>query len=389
MSLARALEGQRHSLFLLPKFRPMNTIISITFIITLVSISVFQLYRNRRSEGYVDPKSVIMPRILAALTVMSVLRIVSIGYDSYSLLVDSVVAVVSLYPLLVSIRPSGGLPFDVCSIPAVIPVVSLFYIVCMTLRWGPDSLVFLILAGLLSLFLPCIFVWMIWRRLRDLKSVMKSGNVWSFVTLCVDFIYILAPLVILYLLHVVRMTAPAVMDASVCVADVILLLEVVAIAVRVSYSSAFVLMHGHESIIVESMKISVTDASVSSDRRNDAQCKELYDRIVMYFETSKPFLDGNLTINDLVKTVYSNKVYISKAICRYTGRNFRQFVNYYRVMYSIGIFRENPEMKVTELSEHSGFNTVVSYTMAFRLFMNETPSEWCRKERAKILKPKK
>ena len=41
------------------------------------------------------------------------------------------------------------------------------------------------------------------------------------------------------------------------------------------------------------------------------------------------------------------------------------------------------------LAEKSGFNNSVSYTMAFRLYMNETPSEWCRKERSKILKPKK
>jgi phosphoglucomutase len=52
-------------------------------------------------------------------------------------------------------------------------------------------------------------------------------------------------------------------------------------------------------------------------------------------------------------------------------------------------FRNNPTLKVAELSSLSGFNSVVSYTSAFRLFMNETPSEWCRKERSKLLKTKK
>ena len=117
--------------------------------------------------------------------------------------------------------------------------------------------------------------------------------------------------------------------------------------------------------------------------------KELYERIEHYFHTSRPYLNGNLTINDVVKVVYSNKVYISQAICHYTGRNFRQYVNYHRVMYSVELFRNNLELNVASLAEKSGFNNMVSYTMAFRLFMNETPSEWCRKERAKILKPKK
>ena len=50
-----------------------------------------------------------------------------------------------------------------------------------------------------------------------------------------------------------------------------------------------------------------------------------------------------------------------------------------------------PEMvqAVNELAEMSGFNSVVSYNMAFRLFMNENPSDWCRKERQKIRKKKK
>lgn len=367
----------------------MKTIISITFIITLVSIAVFQSYRNRRSAGYVEQKSAMMPRILAALTMMSICGILCTGADPYRLLLDSVVAVVSSYPLLVSLRPAGRLPFHIGSFPVMIPLVSISYIICLMLNLGNTSTVFLVSAGVVAITFSCLFLWMIWRRLRDVKSVIKSGNVWSFLTLCVDFIYILVPLLLLCLLSLIRIVIPYILAVSVYVSVILLLLEVVAIAVRVSYSSAFVLMHDHESVIVESMKISVTDASATSDNNGEDQYKLLYDRIVLYFETSKPYLDGNLTINDLVKTVYSNKVYISKAIFRYTGRNFRQFVNYYRIMYSISIFRENPELKVTELSEHSGFNTVVSYTMAFRLFMDETPSEWCRKERAKILKPKK
>ena len=169
----------------------------------------------------------------------------------------------------------------------------------------------------------------------------------------------------------------------------LVLLEMVAIGLKILYDSAFVVMHDHERLIVESMKISRVDSGVGGEMRGEDQYEELYERILFYFEASKPYLDGDLTINDVVRVVYSNKVYISKAICHYTGRNFRQFVNYYRVMHSMDLFRNNLEFKVTELAAKSGFNNLVSYTMAFRLFMNETPSEWCRKERAKILKPKK
>ena len=114
--------------------------------------------------------------------------------------------------------------------------------------------------------------------------------------------------------------------------------------------------------------------------------KDIYDRVLEYFETEKPFLNGDLTINDIVAVVYTNKLYISRAISQSTGRNFCQFVNYHRVMYSVECFRKNPELKIAELWPMCGFNTIVSFNMAFRLFMGENPSDWCRKEKIKLFR---
>ncbi len=368
----------------------MTAFLSITFIVALLSIALFQMFRNRRTTGYIDVKSVVMPRILCALVVMSICGILCDRTDSFRLLLDSVLAVVAISPLVLSVRPVGRLPLHVGSVPIVIPVAALYYLlVAVGVLNTFSSSVLLVLSGLGAFLFPFFFIWMIWRRLRDVKSVMKSGHVWSFVTLCVDFIYVMSPLLMLSVLYFIYILFPGIAEEVVFVAVFLFLLEIVAVAIRISYDSAFVVMHDHERVIVESMKVAHMEMSSTSDPRGEEMYKELYERIVLYFEMSKPYLDGDLTINDVVKVVYSNKVYISKAICHYTGRNFRQFVNYYRIMYSMQLFRDNLELKVTELAEKSGFNTVVSYTMAFRLFMNETPSEWCRKERSKILKQKK
>jgi AraC-like DNA-binding protein len=48
------------------------------------------------------------------------------------------------------------------------------------------------------------------------------------------------------------------------------------------------------------------------------------------------------------------------------------------------MFRRNPNLKIAELWPMSGFNSIVSFNMAFRLFVNESPSEWCRKEKKKL-----
>ena len=117
--------------------------------------------------------------------------------------------------------------------------------------------------------------------------------------------------------------------------------------------------------------------------------KNLYERVLEYFVEEKPYLNPNLTINDIVEVVFSNKLYISKAISQYTGRNFCQFVNYYRVIHAVELYRNNTNLKVLELASRSGFNSVVSFGMAFRLYMGEKPGDWCRKEKYRLDKLKK
>ena len=361
-----------------------------TLIILLLSSALFQIFKNRRNSGYVDVRSSMMPRVFSALAAMFCCSMVCGSPDPCRLLSDCMIAVTSVIPMVISIRPAGRLPFSCAGIPVIIPIMSLYYLLC---AFGfvkmPVTSFFMAFSVFIVIFSAGLFIWMLWRKLRDVKSVMKSGNSWAFVTVCVDFIYVVSPLLVIAVLYLVQTMFPEAFSFALTVSVLLIILEVVSVAVRISYDSAFVILHDHERVIVESMKIANMDVPGSSDLKGESMYKELYERIVLYFELSKPYLDGDLTINDVVKEVYSNKVYISKAIFHYTGRNFRQFVNYYRVVYSMDLFRSNLEFKVSELAEKSGFNTVVSYTMAFRLFMNETPSEWCRKERAKILKTKK
>ena len=109
---------------------------------------------------------------------------------------------------------------------------------------------------------------------------------------------------------------------------------------------------------------------------------DIYKRLQDLFDTDKPYLDENITVGEIAKKLYTNKAYLSRVINDHTGKNFCQYVNYYRVMYSIQAFKENPGLRVYELAEMSGFHTIVSYNMAFRLVTNETPSEWCKRVRS-------
>lgn len=225
-------------------------------------------------------------------------------------------------------------------------------------------------------------------RLYDVRAVMKSGNVWSNVCLSVETIYSVSALSVFVIFQFISFRSGSYSGAHTCITVVLLGMELIALGLRIFFESAFVIMHKHERIIIESMKLSQMEVMNSNSRMNELY-KDVYERVTQYFEAEKPFLNSELTINDIVKVVFTNKLYISRAISHYTGRNFCQFVNYHRVIHSMDVFRNQPDLKVSELANICGFNSVVSFSTAFRLFMGETPSEWCRKERSSILKKKK
>lgn len=119
---------------------------------------------------------------------------------------------------------------------------------------------------------------------------------------------------------------------------------------------------------------SLAAASYDEDTRMNA----LYARVVAYMEEKRPYLDENFSLKDLSLVMYTNKTYLSRVINYYSGRNFKQFVNYYRVMYSVDMIRKDAHLTVMELATMSGFHSVVTYNMAFRINMNDTPGSFSK-----------
>ena len=102
----------------------------------------------------------------------------------------------------------------------------------------------------------------------------------------------------------------------------------------------------------------------------------LYSKVMTCMTEDKPYLDPSFCMNDLVEKVYSNKLYLSRTINTMSGRNFRQFVNFHRVQYAMTLFRKDPKLKIGEAAALSGFNSGVSFNMAFKVNTGKTPSEW-------------
>ena len=103
-----------------------------------------------------------------------------------------------------------------------------------------------------------------------------------------------------------------------------------------------------------------------------------YKRAQELMENERPFLKQTLSLEDLAHQLGTNKVYLSRTINVISGRNYCQFVNYYRIQYAKDLMRKNRDSKMIEVALASGFNSVVTFNMAFKLNENLTPSEWLR-----------
>lgn len=103
-----------------------------------------------------------------------------------------------------------------------------------------------------------------------------------------------------------------------------------------------------------------------------------YQRAQEYMETCRPYLKQTLSLEELARQLGTNKVYLSRTINVISGRNFCQFVNYYRIQYAKQLMRKNSDSKMIEVALASGFNSVVTFNMAFKLNEDLTPSEWLR-----------
>ena len=362
--------------------RIMDLIIAVSIVVSSLVMVMFQFLRNYRNREQCTLRAKVIPWILLML----------IFTVFVNLICHQTLSVFSLlYDVFNCICPSMLLSLTVWNGKFVLKIIALYFILDISVAGvyilyavgmiNSLSDQFYIFASLFSVAVMIAYIiWVIWRFLFNVKLVLRSGTVWNVVSASIEIVYLITIVFIL-----------SVSAGIICLGNeryaqlaylplIMLWFALLGLSFRINSDCAMIFCHRMERRILESLKVAVVELP-NDITRTDATYQDIYDRIVAYFETEKPYLRSDLIIDDLVKVVFSNKLYISRAISQITGRNFCQFVNYYRIMYSVESFRKNPELKATELASLSGFNSLVSFSMAFRLYMNENPSDWIRKER--------
>lgn len=120
--------------------------------------------------------------------------------------------------------------------------------------------------------------------------------------------------------------------------------------------------------------------------KSNGYTRTVYEKVLKHFKADKPFLNPELTVEDVARHIGTNKSYVAKALKIYSGRNFCQFVNSFRLEYAMEQFRLNPSLRVNEMGAMSGFNSPTSFSMSFKMLKGMPPGEWCRRYRLSLKK---
>lgn len=213
------------------------------------------------------------------------------------------------------------------------------------------------------------------RRFKGIRLFFRNIAVWHNIEDYSRFLFLSAYLC-LGIMSLCSMSVPGNAGTVLGLITIVLLMVLYAVLfLRSVTGRTFVLDPDTETRVKDIIKGNLRTSFIDK-AEEDRKMNNLYRRIMNYMTEEQPYLDPSFCMNDLAEKVYSNKLYLSRTVNILSGRNFRQFVNYHRVQYAMALFRKDPRLKVTEAAELSGFNSAVSFNMAFKVNTGMTPSEW-------------
>lgn len=103
--------------------------------------------------------------------------------------------------------------------------------------------------------------------------------------------------------------------------------------------------------------------------------KDLFEKIRHHIETSRCYLDQEVSLGDIAAGMFVNRTYVSNAI-NACCKNFNTLINEYRVRCAIRLLTDNRDIPFKELQWQSGFNSRKSFYNAFKNVTGMSPTQF-------------
>lgn len=112
------------------------------------------------------------------------------------------------------------------------------------------------------------------------------------------------------------------------------------------------------------------------------EAKAHLEKLLDYMNAVKPYLDGDLKLDNLADRLSIPSHHLSQIINERLEKNFYEFVNGYRVQEAKRIFSDpqKKKYKILRVALESGFNNKTSFNTVFKKEVGMTPSEFRKKQ---------
>lgn len=123
------------------------------------------------------------------------------------------------------------------------------------------------------------------------------------------------------------------------------------------------------------------DAGKTNKDKDSVADNELLSRILLEMELSKPYLDPDFSLQALADLTDSNTKYVSQAINEFTGLNFRNFINEYRIKEAERRLLDGKtygNYTIQWIGESVGFKSKSTFVAAFKKITGLTPSVYIK-----------
>lgn len=141
----------------------------------------------------------------------------------------------------------------------------------------------------------------------------------------------------------------------------------------------------YRELIMEKPVPKESDEEDSDDEpgpeRGSNSNNELLSLILLEMERSKPYLDSEFSLQALADLTGSNTKYVSQAVNEFTGQNFRNFINEYRIKEAERRLVEKEKYgnyTIQWIGESVGFKSKSAFVAAFRKVTGLTPSVYMK-----------
>ena len=133
------------------------------------------------------------------------------------------------------------------------------------------------------------------------------------------------------------------------------------------------------SLLTESVDNERTNDDLSPNEKNkglEDDSLVLIKKLNIYMNEEKPYLYGNITLNDISNKLNTNRSYLSKLINEYYNQNFNRFINEYRIKNARQLLADhtNKHLSIEGIGQMAGFKSMSTFFTCFKKYTGITPS---------------